>query len=88
MYFKFENHRLVSAENPEHEILGKMASLLNPAYPPNQTEFRKLAADNLGIKRKVFDKLLRNGQELDFWYSKKTGIKNRFEYFRGANVSL
>src|SRR4030042_3644007 len=42
MYFKFENHQLCSAEDPEEEILSKMADLLDPTSPPNQSEFRKL----------------------------------------------
>jgi hypothetical protein len=88
MFFRFEDHQLVSADNPEEDILQKMAALLDPTNPPNQTEFRKLVADNLGLKRKAFDKLLRKGQELNFWYSKRTGMKNRFEYFRGLNESF
>lgn len=87
MYFKFQDSQLVSADNPEKNTLIKMAGLLSAASPPNQTEFRKLADDNLGLKRKAFDKLLRKGEELDFWYATKTGTKkNRFEYLRGPNA--
>lgn len=82
MYFKFENHQLVVADDPERNILEKMAALLNPAYPPNQSEFKKLVANNLGFKRTVFERLLRKGEEVGFWYSKRSRNDNKLEYWR------
>jgi hypothetical protein len=88
MYFRFEDHRLVNAEDPEQEVLTKMAELLNSACPPNQSEFRKLVADNLGIKRKAFEQLLRKGEELNFWYSRRSRDRNKLEYFRTPDEAI
>lgn len=88
MYFRFENHQLCGTEDPEEEILSKMADLLNPMTPPNQSEFRKLAKDNLAITRKTFDKLLRKGEERNFWYSRRSRDKNKLEYLRTANEAF
>jgi len=82
MYFKFENHQLCSTDNPETDILNKMADLLNPSCPPNQSEFRKLVADNLNLKRKVFDRLVRKGEGSGFWYSKRSRESNKLVFFR------
>ena len=51
MYFKFEDHQLCRADDPDEETLGKMALLLDPAYPPNQSEFRDLVKKNMGLGR-------------------------------------
>jgi len=85
MYFKFENHQLCSTGDPEEEILNKMADFLNPLVPPNQSEFRKLAKDNLDLKRKSFDKLLKKGEDRNFWYSRRSRDKNKLEYLRTEN---
>jgi hypothetical protein len=82
MFFKFEDHKLCLADDPETDVLNKIAELLNPAYPPNQSEFRKLVADNLGFKRKVFDRLLKKGEGCGFWYSKRSRESNKLEYFK------
>ncbi len=82
MYFRFENHQLCSAENPEEEVLTKMAQLLNPAYPPNQSEFQKLVKQNIGIGQKDFRKLLKKGEDRNLWYAKRAQMGNKFEYFR------
>jgi hypothetical protein len=84
MYFKFENHRLRLAEDPDDETLNKMAQLLGNGRPPNQTEFQKLVKDNLGIGRKSFFKLLKNGEKKNMWVSKRSTEGNKFEYFRTA----
>jgi hypothetical protein len=84
MYFKFKEHRLCSAEDPEEEPLNKMADLLDPAYPPNQSEFQKLVKQNLGIGAKDFRKLLKRGESLHFWFSEKSKTGNKLEYFRGV----
>ena len=49
MYFKFVGHQLCCADDPEDQVLTKMADLLDPSNPPNQTEFLTLAKQNLGI---------------------------------------
>jgi len=85
MYFKFENHQLCSADDPEEEILSKMAGLLNSITPPNQSEFRKLAKDNFDLNRKTFDKLLRKGEGRNFWYSRRSRDRNKLEYLRTIN---
>ena len=85
MYFKFENHQLCCAEDPEAETLNKMAGLLNPSTPPNQTEFQKLVKENLGIGGKDFRKLLKKGESRNFWYAKRAVMRNKFEYFKGEN---
>ncbi len=82
MYFKFDNHQLVKAEDPEKNILEKMADLLNTTPPPNQSEFRKLVTNNFGFKRTVFERLLRKGEELGFWYSRRSRDDNKIEYWR------
>lgn len=82
MYFKFENHQLCSAEDPEEKILNKMSDLLNPITPPNQSEFRKLAKDNLDLKRKTFDKLLKKGEVRNLWFPRRSQDKNKLEYLR------
>jgi len=82
MYFRFENHLLVSVDDPEKEILNKMADLLNPGNPPNQSEFKKLIKDNLGLSRRTFDKLLNKGEKENFWYSKRSTKDNKLEYFK------
>lgn len=84
MYFKFENHQLCCASDPEEEILNHMADLLNPLTPPNQSEFQKLVKQNLGIGGKEFRKLLKKGESQHFWFSKKSTIGNKLEYFRGV----
>jgi hypothetical protein len=84
MYFKFENHQLVCAEDPEAETLNKMAELLTPLSPPNQTEFQRMVKENLGIGQKDFRKLLKKGENRNFWYSKQSGSRNKLEYFRGV----
>jgi hypothetical protein len=66
MYFKFENHQLCCASDPEEEILNQMADLLNPLTPPNQSEFQKLVKQNLGIGGKEFRKLLKKGESQHF----------------------
>jgi hypothetical protein len=73
---------LVSADDPEKEILNKMADLLNSGYPPNQSEFKKLAKDNLGLSRRVFERLLNKGEKENFWYSKRSTKDNKLEYFK------
>lgn len=82
LYFKFENHNLCLADDPETDILNKMAELLSPAYPPNQSEFKKLVADNLGFKQKAFNKLVKKGEDSGFWYSKRSRESNKLEYFK------
>lgn len=82
MHFKFENHLLVSADDPEKEILNKMADLLNSGNPPNQSEFKKLGKDNLGLSRRVFERLLNKGEKENFWYSKRSTKDNKLEYFK------
>ena len=82
MYFKFENHQLCCADDPESEILNKMAGLLSPVTPPNQSEFQKLTRQNLGIGQKDFRKLLKKGKDRKIWFSKQSGSRNKLEYFR------
>jgi len=83
IYFKFENHQLCRAEDPEEEVLKKMAGLLDPGNPPNQSEFQKLVKQNLGIGAKDFRKLLKRGEGRHFWFAKKSATGNKLEYFRG-----
>jgi len=85
MYFRFVDHQLCSAGDPEEDILKKMGNLLDPINPPNQTEFRKLANDNLDLKRKTFDRLLRKGEERNLWYSKRSRERNKLVYLRTEN---
>ncbi len=85
MYFRFEDHQLVSAENPETEILTKIGNLLNPDAPPNQKEFRKLVKDNLNIERKAFDRLVRKGEDMGLWFSKRSRECNKLVYMKGIN---
>jgi len=85
MYFKFEDHQLCSAEDPEEDILKKMGNLLDPINPPNQSEFRKLAHDNLDLKRKTFDRLLKKGEQRNLWYSKRSRDRNKLVYLRTEN---
>jgi len=82
MYFKFENHQLCCTKDPEEEVLNKMAELLNPLTPPNQSEFQKLAKQNIGIGQKDFRKLLKKGEDRNLWYAKRAAMGNKFEYFR------
>lgn len=82
MYFKFEDHQLCLAEDPDNEMLNKMALLLGNGKPPNQTEFQKLVKDNLGIGRKSFLKLLKDGDKKNMWFAKRSTEGNKFEYFR------
>jgi hypothetical protein len=84
MYFRFENHQLCNAEDPEENILNQMAQLLNSESPPNQSEFQKLVKQNLGIGGKDFRKLLKKGENQHFWYARKSSIGNKFEYLRGV----
>ena len=88
MYFKFENHQLCCADDPEEGVLKKMADLLDPLNPPNQSEFRKLVKDNLNIKRKGFDKLLKKGEDRNFWFSRRSRDKNKLEYLRAQNEAF
>jgi len=83
MFFKFENHQLCLADDPDNEVLNKMAELLNAAYPPNQTEFQKLVKDNLGMGKEAFRKFLKKGEAKNLWYARRTKKDNRFEYVRG-----
>lgn len=46
IHFKFENHQLCLAKDPDEELLRKMADLLDPMNPPNQSEFQKLVKKN------------------------------------------
>jgi len=85
MYFKFEDHQLCLADDPEKEVLNNMASLLNPLNPPNQSEFRKLVKDNLNLKRKAFDQLLKKGERGNLWFSRRSRDKNKLEYLRTKN---
>jgi hypothetical protein len=85
MYFKFQDHRLCRADDPEQEILEKIADLLNPLTPPNQSEFQKLVKQNLGIGQKDFRKLLKKGENRNIWYVKRSTMGNKgnkLEYFR------
>jgi len=85
MYFRFQDHQLCLADDPESQTLNNMAGLLNPSTPPNQSEFQKLVKENLGIGQKDFRKLLKKGNDRGVWFSeKKAGSKNKFEYFRGV----
>jgi hypothetical protein len=86
MYFRFENHQLCSADDPDDEILNKMADLLNPISPPNQSEFQKLVKENLGLGQKDFRKLLKKGEDRNLWYAKRAAAGNKLEYFRGVKV--
>jgi hypothetical protein len=88
MYFRFEDHQLVSAHNPEIEILTKMWNLLDPDAPPNQKEFRKLVKDNLNIERKAFDRLARRGEDMGLWFSKRSRECNKLVYVRGINEAF
>ncbi len=81
-WFKFENHQLCSADDPEEDILKKMADLLNPSDPPNQSEFRALVKSNLSIGRKPFDKLLKRGELLNFWYAESSPMAHKLLYRR------
>jgi hypothetical protein len=83
MYFKFENHQLCLADDPDNEVLNKMAELLNATYPPNQTEFQKLIKNNLGMGKESFRKFLKKGEAKNLWYARHTKKDNRFEYVRG-----
>ena len=83
MFFKFRDEQLCGTEDPDSDILGKMAELIDPENPPNQSEFRKLTKNNLSLGRKTFDKLLSKGERLGFWYSKRSQMANKLEYHRG-----
>ncbi len=82
MYFKFENHQLCCVDDPEEETLNKMAGLLNPLTPPNQSEFQKLVKQNLWVGQKDFRRLLKKGEDRNFWFVKRSTMKNKFEYFK------
>lgn len=82
MYFKFEDHQLCRADDPNDEILRKMANLLNPAYPPNQAEFQKLVKENLGMGKDKFRALLKMGESRGIWFAQKSITGNKFEYRR------
>lgn len=82
LFFKFEDHRLCLASDPDEGALSEMAAFLRPAYPPNQSEFRNLVKENMGLGRPAFDRLLKKGERLGFWYSKRSRTANRLEYFR------
>ena len=82
LYFKFQDGQLARADDPEDEILNRMAELLNPAFPPNQTEFQKLVKENLGIAAKPFRSLLKKGEEKGVWIREKSKTGNKYEYRR------
>ncbi len=82
MHFRFENHQLCRADDPEEELLNKMAALLDPVNAPNQSEFQKSVKLNLGLGGKDFRKLLKRGETQHFWFAKRSTIGNKFEYFR------
>jgi hypothetical protein len=82
MYFRFQDHQLCCADDPEEEVLRKMADLLDPLTPPNQSEFQKLVKQNIGIGQKDFRKLLKRGEDKKVWYAKRSTMGNKFEYFR------
>ena len=82
MYFKFQDHQLCLASDPDEEALGKMVDLLDTPIPPNQSEFQNLVKKNLCIGQKDFRKLLKKGEKRNLWYSKHTLSGNKIEYFR------
>jgi hypothetical protein len=85
MYFRFEDHQLCRADDPDDEMLSKMADLLNPSYLPNQAEFQKLVKENLDIGKKQFRALLKRGENKKTWFCRKAKTGNKFEYFRGEH---
>jgi hypothetical protein len=82
MFFRFENNQLCQASDPNDDILGKMADLLNPSNPPTQAEFQKLVKDNLDIGKDKFRNLLKMGENRSKWYAQKSITGNKFEYRR------
>jgi hypothetical protein len=82
MYFKFEDHQLCRADDPNDEMLGKLADLLNPAYPPNQAEFQKLAKENLEMGKATFRKMLGMGEHRGLWFAQKSTVGHKLEYRR------
>jgi putative DNA primase/helicase len=85
MYFKFEDHLLCRADDPDDETLEKMAGLLDPKNPPCRKEFETLVKDNLGFNRKVFDRLLKAGEKRNLWIGRKVGERNKLGFFRVKN---
>jgi hypothetical protein len=85
MYFKFEDHLLCRADDPDDETLEKMAGLLDPQNPPCRKEFETLVKDNFGFKRKVFDRLLKAGEKRKLWRGRKVGERNKLGFFRVRN---
>ena len=82
IYFRFQDHQLCRADDPDDEALNKMANLLSAAYPPNQAEFQKLVKENLGMGKDLFRRFLKKGEIKNFWLAKHTEKNNRLEYFR------
>jgi len=82
MYFKFENNQLCLADDPDDEVLSKMAQLLDPEDPPNQSQFQKKVKDNLDIGKGKFRKYLQMGLDKNLWVPKKSKRGNKFEYFK------
>jgi hypothetical protein len=82
MYFKFENNQLCLVDDPDDEVLCKMALLLHPTVPTNQSQFQSKVKDNLDIGKDNFRKYLKMGEDKNLWHSKKSLQGNRLEYFR------
>ena len=82
MYFKFEHQQLCCADDPNEEILIKMADLLNPSTPPNQVQFQKLVKENLGIGKDKFRVLLKMGESKTMWVPLKSKTGNKLEYWK------
>ena len=81
MFFRFEDHQLCIASNPDEAVLEKIAKLLNPETPPNQGQLQKLVQANLGIGRKGFEKFLRQGMG-KYWRVEEVKARHEFLYYR------